>query len=95
MEIKERLKFYADTHRDRNKLFCFTISSVLDLKAALWRFFDKGWHIRAAWYEKIDAASGTVIQNQKLQLRQLFEEWLDVKLRLQHRISSQRQNPLY
>jgi hypothetical protein len=81
MAFKERLKFYADTYLEKNKLYCFTIFSVLDLKAALWRFFDKGWYIRAAWYEKIDLETGVVQENQKLQLTKLLEEYLDTRLR--------------
>jgi hypothetical protein len=81
MAFKERLKFYADTYREKNKLYCLTISSILDLKAALWRFFDKGWNIRAAWYEKIDTETGLVQENQKLQLTKLLEEYLDEKQR--------------
>jgi hypothetical protein len=73
----ERLKFYADTPQGRNKYFCWTLTSILMLKEALWRFFDKGWHIRSAWYEKIDCRTKEVIENTKLNLIDQFNEWAD------------------
>lgn len=78
---KERLKFYADTPIEKNKYFCFEIVSILELKAALWRFFDKGWNIRAAWYEKICVENGKVIENSKLNLCEQMDQYLDTKLR--------------
>jgi hypothetical protein len=76
--IKERLKFYADTEKDRNKYFCFTITSILEVRSALWRFFDKGWNIRSAWYEKIDTDTGETI-NQKIVLRTELDEYIKEK----------------
>ena len=78
---KERLKFYADTPMEKNKYFCFEIVSILELKAALWRFFDKGWNIRAAWYEKICVENGVVIENSKLNLSEQLDQYLDAKLK--------------
>jgi hypothetical protein len=78
--ILERLKFYADTPVKSNKYFCWKLSSILTLKDALWRFFGKGWNIRAAWYEKINLSTGEVIENIKLKIRELEEEYLDEKL---------------
>jgi hypothetical protein len=77
--IKERLKFYADTDQEKNKYFCWELSSILSLKEALWRFFDKGWSIRSAWYEKVDTDTGEIIENTRLKVSDLFEEWIDEK----------------
>lgn len=78
---KERLKFYADTPKEKNKYFCFEIVSILELKAALWRFFDKGWNIRAAWYEKINLENGNVVENLKLNVSEQLNSYLDEKLK--------------
>lgn len=74
--INERIKFYADTDKEKNKYFCFKIGSLLTLKEALWRFFNKGWSIRSAWYEKIDTDTGEV-ENTKLNIQDLFDEYID------------------
>jgi hypothetical protein len=79
-KIVERVKFYADTPMGKNKYFCFKLTSILALKEAIWRFFSKGWNIRAAWYEKINLNTGEVIENLKLKIRELEEEYLDEKL---------------
>lgn len=76
---KERLKFYADTPKEKNKYFCWDIN-ILTLKEALWRFFDKGWNIRSAWYEKIDLSTGEIVENSKLNMQSLLEEYLQEKL---------------
>ena len=73
--IKERLKFYADTPRGEvNKLFCWEVD-ILSLEDAIFRFFAKGFHIRAAWYEKIDAENGYMIENTKLTVQDLFDKF--------------------
>ena len=50
---KERLKFYADTPAgDKNKLFVFNVTGfehAIDLAAKFVQ--EKGFRIRAAWYE--------------------------------------------
>ena len=76
----ERLKFYADTPMAKNKYFCWKLSSLLTLKEALWRFFDKGWNIRSAWYEKINLETGEVEENLKINLQQEMDEYCDKKL---------------
>ncbi len=76
---KERLKFYADTPSERNKYFCWSLTSILNLKDALWRFFDKGWNIRSAWYEKIEQGTGKITENSRLNIRELHDEYLDQK----------------
>jgi len=82
--LLERLKFYADTPQERNKYFCWKLSSLLTLKQALYRFFDKGWNIRAAWYEKIDTETGEIVENLKLNLQELLDEYMDQKLHRKH-----------
>ena len=77
--FKERIKFYADTPKEQNKYFCFKITSILALKEALWRFFDKGWNIRSAWYEKIDLNTGE-IENTRLNVQEQLDEYMKVKL---------------
>lgn len=78
---KERLKFYADTSIEKNKYFCFEIVSILELQAALWRFFDKGWNIRAAWYEKINLENGNVVENSKLNVSEQLNSYIDERLK--------------
>jgi len=51
----------------------------MSLKEALWRFFDKGWNIRSAWYEKIDQDTGEIIENTKLNVTELLGEYVDYK----------------
>ena len=73
--ITERLKFYADTKYDRNKLFCWKVS-ILDLEDALFRFYSKGWIIRAAWYESNNDETGETI-NQKINVQEIFDKFCD------------------
>jgi hypothetical protein len=80
MQFNERLKFYADTPMEKNKYFCYKITSILELKAALWRFFDKGWNIRSAWYEKINTGDGS-IENQRLNVPDLLTEYCNQKFK--------------
>ena len=75
----ERLKFYADTQKEKNKYFCFEVT-VLSVKEAIWRFFSKGWTIRAMWYEKINLSTGEIVENSKLNIQSMFEEWYDEQL---------------
>jgi hypothetical protein len=83
--ISERLKFYADTDQEKNKYFCWNLSSILTLKEALWRFFDKGWNIRSAWYEKIDLETGEIVENTRLQINDYLEQYLDEKFHTKRR----------
>lgn len=76
----ERLKFYADTPMEKNKYFCWKLDSILTLKEALWRFFDKGWNIRSAWYEKINLGTGEV-ENLKINLQTELDEYCNKKLK--------------
>ena len=75
---KERVKFYADTDREKNKLFTWVLpNGILSIKKTLNRFFSKGWHIRAAWYEKINLKTGEVLENIPLKVNELLDEYLD------------------
>jgi hypothetical protein len=76
--IRERLKFYADTPQAKNQYFCWSLTSVLSLKEALWRFFDKGWAIRSAWYEKIDTETGET-ENHRLNVQEQFDMYIKEK----------------
>jgi hypothetical protein len=62
----ERLKFYADTSKEKNKFFCWKINSIMDLESRL-EYWMKRVYIRAAWYECIDTDTGEVI-NQRIDL---------------------------
>jgi hypothetical protein len=77
----ERLKFYADTPMAKNKYFCWKLDSILTLKDALWRFFDKGWNIRKAWYEKINLTTGVIEENTAINLQNEMEEYCNKKLK--------------
>jgi len=74
----ERIKFYADTPSgDRNKLFCFNLTSILTLKNCIFRFFAKGYNFRSVYYEKIDYETGKC-ENQRIPketINELFEEF--------------------
>jgi hypothetical protein len=53
--MKKRVKFYADTGVEENKLFTFYVNSRRDVSAAMKRFSKKFKRIRAAWYEDTGA----------------------------------------
>lgn len=74
----ERIKFYADTDREKNKYFVWKITSILNIKDALWRFFDKGWAIRSCWYEKINEETGEV-ENQRINIQEQFDLYIKEK----------------
>lgn len=78
--IIERLKFYADTPTgEKNKYCCWDISSIMDLEDRLIYFMQKGWNIRAAWYEKIDTDTGEVKENSKIDcLQEIFDKAIDL-----------------
>jgi hypothetical protein len=74
---KERLKFYADTPKgDNNKFFCFKVD-ILNLEPALFRFWKKGFNIRAAWYEKINTETGDV-ENLKIDIQTSLNRYLSL-----------------
>ena len=72
--IMEKLKFYADTPRgERNKLFCWDVS-ILHLEDAIFRFFARGFVIRAAWYENVNQETGRVT-NERIDTEGLFDKF--------------------
>jgi len=72
--ITEKLKFYADTPRgERNKLFCWKVS-ILHLEDAIFRFFARGFVIRAAWYENVNQETGQVT-NERINIEELFDKF--------------------
>jgi hypothetical protein len=78
--ITEKLKFYADTPRgEKNKLFCWNVS-VLQLEEALYRFFARGFVIRAAWYETINTDTG-VHENSRINHQQIFDKFCQLPTR--------------
>lgn len=82
--ITERLKFYADTPRgEENKLFCWNVS-VVHLEAAIFRFFARGFEIRAAWYENTNTETGQVT-NEKIPLQEYFDKFCSLSPKEQGR----------
>ncbi|NCA74867.1 MAG: hypothetical protein EOM90_00895 [Alphaproteobacteria bacterium] len=76
--ILERLKFYADTPKAKNQYFCWKLTSLMSLQDALWRFFDKGWSIRSAWYEKVNTETAEM-ENVRLNIQEQFDEYIKQK----------------
>ena len=75
-----RVKYYADTPMERNKYFCYNIRSILDVENHLFKVFDKGWHIRAAYFENIDQSTGEIIENTKINLKELILNYGEKKI---------------
>ncbi len=48
--IKKKIKFYANSATESNKLFCFYVNSLQDAKNCLLRLKRLGLTIRKAWY---------------------------------------------
>ena len=71
--IIEKLKFYADTGLERNQFFCWNVS-ILNLQDALFRFFAKGWVIRAAWYHSFNTDTDRVV-NQRINVQEQFNRF--------------------
>ena len=80
------IKFYADTPAgDKNKYFCFKLKSILSLKEAVMRFYDKKFIIRSCYYHELNQDTGE-FTNQRIPqvtMDQIFEEWC--KLSTKHR----------
>jgi hypothetical protein len=73
--ITEKLKFYADTPRgEKNKFFCWNVS-ILQLEEALYRFFARGFVIRAAWYETINTETGVHENTRIRDLQGIFDRF--------------------
>jgi len=78
--IIERIKFYADFEQEKNKYFCFRIANAFALKGAIFRFFDKGYIMKALYYEKLDTETGEIIENTKLDYKKLQDEFIYTKV---------------
>lgn len=63
-KYKQKLKFYADTAREKNHLFTWRVSSRERALRAIKHFQDLGWVIRAAWYQKFDSTGVRVVNEQ-------------------------------
>lgn len=76
-DIKEQLKFYADTPKgEKNKLFCFEVN-ILELENAVKRFLIKGFNIRAAWYQKTNIITGEIKENTRLNIENIQNSLID------------------
>ena len=75
-----RIKYYADTPSERNKYFCYNIRSILDVEHHLFKVFDKGWRIRAAYFENIDQTTGEILENTKIDLKQIIISYGESKI---------------
>ena len=78
--ILERIKGYAIFEHNRNFPFCFKIANSFALKGAIFRLFNKGWIIKALYYEKIDTETSEIIENTKLNLKKLQDEFIYTKV---------------
>lgn len=80
--IIEQIKFYADFEKEKiyNKLFVWKIANSFALKGAIFRFFDKGYIMRALYYQKMDTDTGEIIENTKLELKALQDEFIYTKV---------------
>lgn len=75
--VISRIKFYADTPEGKNKFFCWEIKGVLSFQDALFRFFSKGWYIRAAWYERINQGTNQVIENSRINIEDQYDQYIE------------------
>jgi len=78
--IIERIKGYAQLPENSNKQFCFKIANALALKGAIFRLFNKGWLMKALYYEKLDTDTGEIIENTKLDHKKLHDEFIYTKI---------------
>jgi len=80
--IIEQIKFYADFEKEKiyNKPFTWKIANEFALKGAIFRFFEKGYIMRALWYNKIDTETGEIIENTKLDHKKLQDEFIYTKV---------------
>jgi len=74
--IVERIKFYADTPQgQKNKFFCFTLRTIMDIEAAIFRFLRKGFYFRSCWYERINKETGEVIENTRVNMNDMVDNF--------------------
>lgn len=85
-ELNYYIKFYADTLNEKNKYFCFKIKSILELKNAIMRFYDKGFNLRAVYYSELNTTTGE-FSNERIPqetLNQIFEEFISKHKKLSY-----------
>lgn len=71
-----RIKFYADTDKGEiNKYFVFKVRSIFEVEDALLRFINKGFVIRACWYEKLIAGTDEVIDNKRIDIKAFLDKY--------------------
>lgn len=68
--MSERLKFYCDTDKEKNKLMTWSINNIFDLEKRI-KYWMERVTIRSAWYEVIE--DGKVVSNQRIDLEQFTE----------------------
>lgn len=73
--VIEKLKFYCDTDKEKNKLMSWKINSIFDLEDRL-KYWMKRVVIRSAWYEVTE--NGKVVSNQRIDLDQFVNSDLSV-----------------
>jgi len=81
--IIERLKFYADTPREKNKFFCWDNVSLLTFEDKLIEFmFEKDFTIRAAWHETINKDTGEIknLRVSKQALQEIFDKEISKRM---------------
>lgn len=75
----ERVKLYADTGRESNKFFCWTVSGINGVRSNLYWHFGCGWKVRAAWYERVDGDTGEIVMNRRLDIAKMEREYYEDK----------------
>jgi len=84
----ERLKFYADTPREKNKFFCWDNVSLLDFEDKLTEFmFEKDFSIRAAWHETVNKETGEVknLRISKEALQEIFNKGIAKRMQVKRK----------
>lgn len=75
----ERIKLYADTGKDANKFFCWTVTGIDKVRANLYWHFSRGCKVRAAWYERINVDTGEVVMNSRLDVAKMEQDYYEDK----------------
>ncbi len=84
----ERLKFYADTPREKNKFFCWDNVSILDFEKKLIEFmFEKDFNIRAAWHETVNKETGEIknLRISKEALQEIFNKEIEKRMQVKRK----------
>lgn len=67
-----KLKFYADcADGSRNKLFSWSINSVIDVESRIIYFLKKGYQIKAAYFCEYSSIDGHEISSKKINLENI------------------------